>query len=103
MERSVPLRELNPGPHFLERLWVRVPTLTTLNRSHSRKGIMRDPSFRSSGCSPKRGGEGRREASGSGTGKEVSTGARDCTPQRNGNVPMCPGNRGVPGVPHVGS
>ena len=31
MERSVPLRELNPGPHFSKRLWVRVPTLTTLN------------------------------------------------------------------------
>ena len=31
MERSVPLQELNPGPHFLKRLWVRVPTLTTLN------------------------------------------------------------------------
>ena len=31
MERSVPLRELNPGPHFSKKLWVRVPTLTTLN------------------------------------------------------------------------
>ncbi len=68
-------------------------------RSHSRKGVMRDPSVRSSGRYPERGGEGRREASGSGTGREVSTGARDCTPQRNGNVLMCPENGGDCGGP----